>query len=117
MKEYAVLRNANESRPIPVANTGGRGTAEGHWRQADFDHELMTGYAESSDMPMLGYAVDMDAADPYTMAGGAPLIPALTGPGRAAAPLLRDLSQDQQVGQYPFEWWMLACRVDSLEQR
>ena len=89
MREYATLhqqadKNKNSitgigaTKPIPVANTGGPGTAEGHWRESTFDHELMTGYAEESGpMPLsrmtvaaledLGYTVDYNQADDYTM--------------------------------------------------
>jgi hypothetical protein len=28
---------------VPVENTGGPGTADGHWRESVFDRELMTG--------------------------------------------------------------------------
>jgi hypothetical protein len=79
MHEYAKLRdNVKTPRPIPVENTGGPGTAEGHWSEATFDHELMTGYAEdTANMPLsrmtvaslqdLGYVVDYAAADEYVM--------------------------------------------------
>jgi len=85
MREYAALRNTNVQRrnnnvtPIPVANTGGPGTAEGHWREAVFEEELMTGYAENAGTAMpisrmtiaalqdLGYTVRYAAADPYKL--------------------------------------------------
>jgi len=63
---------------IPVENTGGEGTAGGHWRETVFRTELMTGYAERPGVPMpisritvgaledLGYTVNYGAADPYT---------------------------------------------------
>lgn len=31
---------------VPVENTGGTGTADGHWRESVFDAELMTGFIE-----------------------------------------------------------------------
>lgn len=88
MREYATLhqrKNASSSlqgvgvtKAIPVANTGGLGTAEGHWRENIFDTELMTGYAEESGaMPLsrmtiaalddLGYLVDYSQADAYVL--------------------------------------------------
>jgi hypothetical protein len=63
---------------VPVENTGGPGTADSHWRESTMRTELMTGYAESSGVPMplsritvggladLGYAVNYGAADLYS---------------------------------------------------
>lgn len=85
--EYAVLMRETQPKNIPVANTGGPGTAEGHWRETIFDYELMTGYAEEAGtrMPLsrmtvaaladLGYTVDFSAADDYKL----PLHPAVVG--------------------------------------
>lgn len=77
MKEYASLLGTSKPTPIPVENTGGPGTREGHWREAAFDAELMTGLAEPADMPMsrmtiaslkdLGYQVNLEAADMYQL--------------------------------------------------
>ena len=67
------------SSGIPVENTGGAGTRDGHWREATFDSELMTGFAEAPTIPMqfskmsiqsladLGYGVNIAAADPFTI--------------------------------------------------
>jgi len=78
LREYRTLtgrRNAS----VPVENTGGEGTALGHWRETTFNTELMTGYAEPAGVPMpmsrmtvgclqdLGYTVDITKADPYTL--------------------------------------------------
>jgi hypothetical protein len=61
---------------IPIANTGGGGTANGHWRESTFPDELMSGYA-SGAMPAsimtvktledLGYTVDESKAEAYSM--------------------------------------------------
>eukprot|EP00978_Attheya_sp_CCMP212_P030766 scaffold114338_cov55-Attheya_sp.AAC.2 len=81
MREYATLLGPSEppSTPVPVANTGGPGTALGHWRETTFDFELMTGFAEQAPIAMplsrltvatlqdLGYQVSYDAADPYSL--------------------------------------------------
>jgi hypothetical protein len=81
MREYATLLGPSEPpiTPVPVANTGGPGTALGHWRETTFDFELMTGFAEQAPavMPLsrltvatlqdLGYQVSYDAADPYSL--------------------------------------------------
>lgn len=64
---------------VPVENTGGPGTANGHWRESVFGNELMTGYANAGGMPIsrmtvgafgdLGYAVNYDAAAAYRIPG------------------------------------------------
>jgi hypothetical protein len=63
---------------VPVENTGGTGTAGGHWRESVFDGELMTGRAEAAGVAMplsritvgslqdLGYTVDYARADAYS---------------------------------------------------
>jgi hypothetical protein len=77
MAEYATLLSETTPRAVPVANTGGPGTAEGHWRELTFDHELMTGFVEQGEMPLsrmtiaslrdLGYEVDMATANSYQL--------------------------------------------------
>jgi hypothetical protein len=65
--------------PVPVENTGGTGTADGHWRETIFHGELMTGWISvGSTSPMsrttisslgdIGYAVDVSQADPFDLA-------------------------------------------------
>lgn len=63
---------------VPVANTGGPGTADAHWRESTFGNELMTGYLGSSNplstqtiagLADLGYGVDLGAADAYGLPG------------------------------------------------
>ena len=70
---------------VPVENTGGPGTVNGHWRgnrqEPVFGMELMVGWADggSERSPLsaitiqsladLGYAVDVTAADPYRLPG------------------------------------------------
>jgi hypothetical protein len=63
---------------VPVANTGGAGNADAHWRESVFGRELMTGFIGVGDNPLssvsaasladLGYIVDALAAEPYTLA-------------------------------------------------
>jgi hypothetical protein len=67
-----------------VANTGGSGTVDGHWREVTFNAEIMTGYLEGAGVPQpisimtvaslkdLGYTVDLGAADGYSLPGPAP---------------------------------------------
>jgi hypothetical protein len=62
---------------VPVENTGGEGTADGHWRESVFDNELMTGFINLGPNPLsrvalasladLGYGVDLGEADSYTL--------------------------------------------------
>jgi hypothetical protein len=67
---------------LPVANTGGTGTANGHWREKTFENELMTGYLNAGvDNPFsimsvlaikdLGYQVNEGAAEFYSIPDGA----------------------------------------------
>ena len=77
MNEFAALRNLAVPTPVPVANRGGPGTREGHWRESVFANELMTGIINAGDNPLsrltiasledLGYRVNPDAAEPYNL--------------------------------------------------
>ncbi len=60
---------------VPVENTGGPGTMDGHWRETVLDQELMTGWIDPGSNPLseisvsslgdLGYAVNPGAADDF----------------------------------------------------
>ncbi|MGB7415610.1 MAG: leishmanolysin-related zinc metalloendopeptidase [Thermosynechococcaceae cyanobacterium] len=73
--EYNSLFGVNEGS-VPVANVGGTGTRDAHWRESTFGNELMTGQINSGINPIsrvtigsladLGYTVNLGAADPYT---------------------------------------------------
>jgi hypothetical protein len=62
---------------VPVENTGGPGTADGHWRESVFQHELMTGFISALVNPLstvtaaqfidLGYQVNLGASDAFTV--------------------------------------------------
>ena len=62
---------------VPIANTGGAGTREGHWRELIFGDELLTGFLSGTNRPLsrmsiesfedLGYQVNYSAADPFTL--------------------------------------------------
>lgn len=78
MKEYRALRGAGAaSKRVPVENTGGPGTAGGHWRETVFRNELMSGFIGAAGNPLsrmtvgsledLGYAVDFNAAEEYSL--------------------------------------------------
>jgi len=77
MSEFGALLGASESRPVPVANTGGAGTRDAHWRESVFGPELMTGFISGGINPLsrltiaslldMGYEVDLDTAEPYAL--------------------------------------------------
>jgi hypothetical protein len=77
MEEYRQLRGGGRRRQVPVENTGGPGTRDGHWREAVFRNELMSGFISGRGNPLsrvtvaslgdLGYRVDLDAAEPYEL--------------------------------------------------
>ncbi|GEM47518.1 hypothetical protein DC3_31530 [Deinococcus cellulosilyticus NBRC 106333 = KACC 11606] len=76
-KALLQFHNLGKAGNIPVETTGGKGTKCGHWSESHFDSELMTGFSESGPMPLsrmtvgaledLGYQVNYNAADPYTV--------------------------------------------------
>lgn len=73
--EYNDIFGLSESS-VPVENTGGLGTRNGHWRESILDNELMTGFLNNGVNPLssitvaslgdLGYEVNLGAADPYS---------------------------------------------------
>lgn len=81
VREYNKIFKSN-NLSVPVENTFGPGSREGHWRESVLDAELMTSYIENDgvDMPLsgvtvgqfedLGYEVNYDAADEWNPATG-----------------------------------------------
>ena len=77
MTEYGALRGRKRRLRVPVENTGGPGTRGGHWREAVFRNELLSGYIAAPGNPLsrmtvaslqdLGYQVDLDAAEAYLL--------------------------------------------------
>jgi subtilisin-like proprotein convertase family protein len=77
MRELSALRDGAPQEPVPLANVGGPGTVDSHWREAVFGNELMTGFLDTGVNPIsrltvaaledMGYAVDYAAADPYAI--------------------------------------------------
>jgi subtilisin-like proprotein convertase family protein len=73
LKLYFAISVKNPENGVPLANTGGTGTREAHWRESVFHDELMTGYIDAGVNPMsrvtiasladLGYEVNLSAAD------------------------------------------------------
>jgi hypothetical protein len=89
---------------VPVANTGGEGTRDAHWREAHMGAELMTGYLNSgvsnplsaisvAAMEDMGYQVDSTMADSYAVGA------ALRAPGRLIE--LRELVPPQPLSITP----------------
>ena len=97
-EDKGLLKNAGQSNPlftgshakyafgklrgtgptaVPVENTGGAGTRDGHWRESVFKNELMSGFISAPGNPLsrltvaslqdLGYKVNLSAAEPYTL--------------------------------------------------
>ncbi len=74
--EFSTLTGSDEGT-VPVANNGGPGTRDAHWRESTFEHELMTGFLSGNERPIsrltiasladIGYVVNFDAADPYDL--------------------------------------------------
>lgn len=79
---YNQIFSRSESS-VPVENTGGPGTADGHFRESVFVNELMTGFLNSGSNPLsritigsladLGYTVNFSVADAYSPPPGAAL--------------------------------------------
>jgi len=75
--EYGKLRSSATPLPVPVANRGGAGTRDSHWRESVFGNELMTGIVGEAGNPLsrmtvaslqdLGYTVNLNAAEPYSL--------------------------------------------------
>ena len=65
---------------VPIEAGGGQGTAGSHWREEDFDNELMTGFINDGANPLsvvtiasfgdMFYAVDLGEADAFSLGGG-----------------------------------------------
>ena len=78
-REYAdAARAGRRARArVPLANVGGPGTRDGHWREEVFANELMTGFLDVGANPIsrltigafedLGYSVDYAHADAYRL--------------------------------------------------
>jgi hypothetical protein len=78
IREYATLLGSGaRPRSVPLANVGGPGTRDGHWREDVFANELMTGILDAGPNPVsrltigafedLGYSVDYARADAYRL--------------------------------------------------
>ena len=78
----AVGGSSYAGNPVPVENTGGLGTRNGHWRESVFANELMTGWINAGTNPLsrvtiasledIGYVIDVGAADAFAIGAGEP---------------------------------------------
>ncbi|PSQ95671.1 MAG: hypothetical protein BRD55_08510 [Bacteroidetes bacterium SW_9_63_38] len=93
------------SSGVPVANTGGQGTAGAHWREVNLKTELMTGFIDNSkNSPLsrvslaaladIGYSVDLSTADSYSL----PMPQETTLLAEADATLSRPASSGKNFG-------------------
>ena len=74
----SLLQSSNTTTSIPLETEGGPGTAGGHWSEAVFGHEMMTGYLSGAEQPLsritigsledMGYKVNYSPADPFSIA-------------------------------------------------
>ncbi len=93
--EHNNLFSVNESG-VPVANTGGGGTRDAHWRESVYRNELMSGFLNQGVNPIsrvtvasladIGYQVDFSAADTFQPGQSSSSAP--TGDGSSIAALL-----------------------------
>ncbi len=78
LDEYHILKGHQNETSIPVANRGGPGTKNGHWRETTFGSELNTGFLSGDHRPLsrmsiaaladIGYEqLVMEEADPYQL--------------------------------------------------
>ncbi|MGH1349617.1 MAG: hypothetical protein ACRBBN_02235 [Methyloligellaceae bacterium] len=78
LDEYHLLKGHENEKSIPVANRGGPGTKNGHWRETTFGAELNTGFISGDHRPLsrmsiaaladIGYEqLAIEEADPYQL--------------------------------------------------
>ena len=69
-QELLEMAGYDQEDSVPIANTGGPGNYNGHWREITFDNELMTPYAGGAELLSrmtaaslgdLGYVVDTES--------------------------------------------------------
>ncbi|MYE13558.1 MAG: hypothetical protein F4X99_18270 [Gammaproteobacteria bacterium] len=87
---------AYEGRSVPVENTGGPGSRDGHWRESVFRAELLSPRVAPGQIEPLsaitlqafadmGYPVDASRAEPYSLPGLAPVLAPPAGEADPAA--------------------------------
>ena len=75
-QSYLAEAGRESEASVPIANTGGPGSINGHWRELTFADELMTPFAggreilstmTAASLGDLGYTVDLSAAEAYSL--------------------------------------------------
>ena len=88
---------AYPGQPVPVENSGGSGSRDGHWRESVFGSELLSpGVERGRIQPLsaitiealadMGYRVDASRAEPYALPGLAPVFAPPAGDADPSAP-------------------------------
>ena len=92
--------------PVPVENTGGSGTRDGHWRESVLNAEVMTGFVEPTGVRMplslltigaledFGYEITTWGDDPYSFGS--------SGQGGISARTGRLATPDRELIEVPF---------------
>ncbi len=99
LEEYHLLKGHENEKSIPVANRGGPGTKNGHWRETTFGTELNTGFLSGDHRPLsrmsiaaladIGYEqLAMDEADAYQLPEASALR-SIRSPGLCCSTILR----------------------------
>lgn len=103
--QFAALNTLTYTgNPVPVENTGGQGTRDGHWRESILGNELMTGFLNRGSNPLsrisvgsladMGYVVSIAAADGFSFRAALYSFPFNVGTsGRAMHNDIRPLPQ------------------------
>ena len=108
---------------VPVENTGGPGTADGHWRKTTFGNELMTGFIGSvnlfsgmsiQSMADLGYQVNPAAGDAYGIPGLSVLQGSLQ---QTRASILTDMSPQWETVASPKMMMSKTGKITRVEQQ
>jgi len=93
--------------PVPVENSGGPGTRDGHWRESVLNAEVMTGFVEAAGVRMplslvtvgaledLGYQITAWGDDAYTYFG-------LGNAAGISASRARSSAPDRELIEVPF---------------
>ena len=103
LREYRAKAFNNSLSGVPLETTGGTGTRDVHWRESVFGTELLTGFLGGGSNPLsritvgamadLGYQVNYNAADAYSIPGVTP--PPTTATGRISGKVFTDKDGDR----------------------
>jgi hypothetical protein len=111
---------------VPVENTGGFGTRDGHWRESIFSTELMTGWVgPGSYTPLsritvgsladLGYSVNYAAADPYARPGSLLRSTATAASFNAATASALQLIEPRLASDASMQLWQRLAAVSKSD--